>query len=259
MLDILSELTVTRVRAVLNVYTAPGRAMERKNRPAWAILYKYEGETVYKCKGRSLISNAENAVILPAASSYEWQCREGGHYYTIEFDADTTCEEIFSFPISGEGEKLLRLLRDAEQKHNLRAPDYRLEQMRAVYSILLLLLGTQKKSYADVGKRQKISPALEYISKNYSAHINNDALAALCGISTVYFRKLFLRLTGKSPLTYVHELRIAKAKRMLRSDYDSLAEIAISLGYADVYSFSKAFKKHEGISPTQYVRAHTEK
>ena len=85
MLDILSELTVTRVRAVLNVYTAPGRTMERKNRPCFAIIYKYEGETVYECNGRTVISNAENAVVLPAGSSYAWQCKAGGHYYTVEF------------------------------------------------------------------------------------------------------------------------------------------------------------------------------
>ena len=259
MLDILSELTVTRVRAVLNVYTAPGRAMERKNRPAWAILYKYEGETEYECKGRTLISNAEHAVILPAGSSYNWQCREGGHYYTIEFDAAATCEEIFSFPIAGEGEKLLKMLRDAEQRLNLRLPGHRLEEMRAVYSMLLLLIGTQKKSYADAGHRQKIAPALDYISKNYDRAVKNDELAALLGISTVYFRKLFLRVTGTSPLAYVHNLRIAKAKRMLESDYDNLAEIAASLGYADIYTFSKAFKKHTGLSPTQYAKKRSEK
>lgn len=259
MLDILSELTVTRVRAVLNVYTAPGRTMERKNRPCFAIIYKYEGETVYECNGRTVISNAENAVVLPAGSSYAWQCKAGGHYYTVEFETDATCEQIFSFSVAGEGEKLLRLFRDAEQKHNLRASGYRLEQLRAVYSMLLLLLGTQRKAYADASHRQKITPALDYISQNYSQSIKNDTLAALCGVSTVYFRKLFFRVTGSSPITYIHNLRIAKAKRMLESDYESLAEIAASLGYADIYTFSKAFKKHTGLSPTQYAKKRSEK
>ncbi len=259
MLDILSELTVTRVRSVFNIYTAPGRAMERKNRPCFAIIYKYEGETVYECGGRTVISNAENAVVLPAGSSYIWQCSKGGHYYTVEFEADATCEEIFSFPIGGEGEKLLRMLRDAEQKHNLRAPGFRLELMRAVYAMLLLLLGTQRKAYADASHRQKIAPALDHISKNYNTAIKNDFLAALCGVSTVYFRKLFLRVTGASPITYIQNLRIAKAKRMLESDYDNLAEIAASLGYADIYTFSKAFKKQTALSPTQYVKSRGER
>ena len=53
MTDILSELTVTRVRAVLNIYTAPGKAMARKDRPSFAIIYKYEGETEYECGGNA--------------------------------------------------------------------------------------------------------------------------------------------------------------------------------------------------------------
>ena len=254
MLDILSDLAVTRVHSVLNIYTAPGKSMERKNRERWAILYKYEGETVYQCEGKTLISNSENAVILAADSSYVWRCLAGGHYYAFEFEATTNCKQIFSFPLNGEGEKLLRLLRDAEQKHNLRAPGYQLEQIRAAYSMLLLLLGTQRKAYADASQRQKIAPALDYISKNYNAAIKNDTLAALCGISTVYFRKLFLRITGTSPITYIHNLRIAKAKKMLQSDYDTLGEIAVSLGYPDIYTFSKAFKRQTGLSPTQYIK-----
>ena len=120
--------------------------------------------------------------------------------------------------------------------------------------MLLLLLGTQRRSYADTNQRKKIAPALDYISKNYNAAIKNEALAALCGISTVYFRKLFLRITGTSPITYVHNLRIAKAKKMLQSDYDTLGEIALSLGYPDIYTFSKAFKRQTGLSPTQYLQ-----
>ena len=254
MFDILSDLAVTRVHSVLNIYTAPGKSMERKNRERWAILYKYEGETVYQCEGKTVISNSENAVILPADSSYVWRCLAGGHYYAFEFEAAKTSKQIFSFPLNGEGEKLLRLLRDAEQKHNLRAPGYQLELLRAVYSMLLLLLGTQRRSYADTNQRKKIALALDYISKNYNTAIKNEALAALCGISTVYFRKLFLRITGTSPITYVHNLRIAKAKKMLQSDYDTLGEIALSLGYPDIYTFSKAFKRQTGLSPTQYLQ-----
>jgi AraC-like DNA-binding protein len=253
MTDILSELTVTRVRAVLNIYTAPGKAMARKDRPSFAIIYKYEGETEYECDGKTFISNKENAMLLPAGSSYEWRCKESGHYYAVEFDAPLSCKEIFSFPIGGDGERLLRMMRETERKHTLRAAGYHLDEMCAVYSMLLLLLGTGKRTYADAAHRARVAPALDYIAKHYDRDLNNEALAALCGISTVYFRKLFARVVGCSPITYVRGLRIAKAKRMLESDYESLAEIARSLGYADIYTFSKVFKKQTGLSPTAYL------
>ena len=252
--DLLSDLTVTRVRAVLNVFTAPAKNAERKNRPSWSIIYKYEGKTEYECRGRTLISNKENAMILPSGSSYAWQCKESGHYYALEFDADATSEEIYSVPVGAEGEKLLRLMREAEQSMNLRAPGYKLAALRAAYAMLLLLLGAQKKIYTDGSHRERIAPALDYIAEHYDENIKNDSLAALCGISTVYFRKLFSRVMLSSPIDYMHTLRIAKAKRMLEGDHGGLSEIARSLGYADIYTFSKAFKKRTALSPTAYAR-----
>ena len=257
--EILSELCILGIRSVSNIYTDAGKIAERIQRNAWGILFKYEGETVYQNLGKSYVSNPEHVMILPRGSSYTWQCRRGGHYYVIEFDAEATCDQIFCFSIAGEGEKLLRLFRDAEQKHNLRAPGYKLEAMRAAYTAILLLLATQRKAYLGSDRLQKITPALDYISQNYEKSIKNDTLAALCGISTVYFRKLFLSITGLSPITYIHTLRIGKAKKMLESDYKRLAEIAVSLGYPDVYTFSKTFKKYTGLSPTTYLKQHAEK
>lgn len=54
---------------------------------------------------------------------------------------------------------------------------------------------------------------------------------------------------------YLHKLRIKKAKEILRSDYESISDIASSLGYADVYDFSRTFKK-VGLSPSQYAKLH---
>ena len=254
MTDILTELTVLRPRAAFNIYSEPGRPTERKNRAAFSVLYKYEGETHYECDGHTYTSNAGSVMLLPAGSTYTWQCKEGGHYYSIEFDADCTCEQIRSFSVGGEGERLLRIMREAEHKYNLRAPGYRLELMRLIYEALLLLAGTGRKEYADAASRKKLAPALDYISKNPAVMPKNDFLASLCGISTVYFRKLFPRIAGCSPITYIHRLRITKAKRMLESDCDRVSEIALSLGYPDIYTFSKTFKKHTGLAPTQYLK-----
>ena len=93
---------------------------------------------------------------------------------------------------------------------------------------------------------------MEYIEKNYKTNIKNDELASLCRLSVVYFRKLFTEVTGTSPIAYIQETRIKKAKEMLKSDYNSIAEISKSLGYSNIYHFSREFKKHVGIPPSKY-------
>jgi len=115
-----------------------------------------------------------------------------------------------------------------------------------------MLIQSAQKKYLPTEKINKISPALDYIAKNYNKNIKNDVLANLCNLSTVYFRKLFAENVGTSPIAYVHELRIKKAKEMLKSDHGSITDIAQSLGYLNIYDFSRAFKKYTGISPSKY-------
>lgn len=68
----------------------------------------------------------------------------------------------------------------------------------------------------------------------------------------MYFRKLFTEVMGISPIAYINDIKIKKAKEMLKSDYGSITDIAHSLGYLDIYDFSRAFKKHTGIPPSKY-------
>ena len=95
-------------------------------------------------------------------------------------------------------------------------------------------------------------PAVTYILNNFTKPIKNDELAEICQISTIYFRKLFFEVYGTSPIKYIHNLRIRRAKEILRSDYTSISDVAFSLGYNNIYEFSKDFKKHTGVSPTKF-------
>jgi AraC-like DNA-binding protein len=129
-----------------------------------------------------------------------------------------------------------------------------MECIRDTYSILLALLQAAQERYLPTKKQQRLAPVLEYISRNCHTRIKNDTLASLIGVSNVYFRKLFAEVTGTSPIAYVNGLCIEKAKEMLKSDYGSLSDVAQSLGYANLYDFSRAFKKHVGVSPTTYQK-----
>ena len=134
-------------------------------------------------------------------------------------------------------------------------PMTKLESIRDTYSIILALMKAQIEGYLPSEKQQKIAPAVEYISQHYNENVTNDGLAAIAGMSTVYFRKLFTNVMGVSPITYAHNLRIEKAKEMLKSDYGTLSDVAQSLGYVSLYDFSRDFKKHTGVSPSKYDRS----
>lgn len=250
-LDILSNLIITGVCCATTIYTEKNSKAKRENRPCWAIIIKYEGETVYTSKDKTYISDKNNLIILPKGSTYEWICTHSGHFSVIEFESDIVCNEIFSFPVKAS-EKMLKIFKELEYKRNLKKPMYETESIIDTYSVILLLAQSVQKKYLPTEKISKITPALDYIAKNYNTDIKNDELARITGLSTVYFRKLFTEVTGTSPISYVHELRMKKAKEMLKSDYGSISDIAESLGYLNIYDFSRTFKKHTGIPPSKY-------
>ncbi len=251
MKDVLSNLVIKKVFSAMTIYTEKNTKMSNKRRPCWAVVIKREGETVYSQGERKYVSNIGNMVILPKGSAYEWLCIEAGDCAIIEFDADTTHDEILSFHIT-ESEKILKIFKDLEYKRLLKQPMYEIESIRDTYSIILMLLSQAKVPYIPHTTKEKLLPAVDYMLKNYNKKISVGSLAELTGLSEVYFRKLFLGSYGVSPTVYIKKLRMKKAKEMLRTDYGSISDIATSLGYLNVYDFSRDFKKHVGVSPSKF-------
>ena len=89
-----------------------------------------------------------------------------------------------------------------------------------------------------------------------SSNLSIADIAAECGVSECYFRKLFQEYSGESPVRFRQRHRIERAKQLLLSEEKfAVSEIARELGFSDVYHFSKVFKKHCGISPLNFVQS----
>lgn len=117
---------------------------------------------------------------------------------------------------------------------------------------------------ANAGKRA-FSPVVESIRADIGKNLSNSAYSLEKFMRTQplnydYVRKLFKKETGITPHDYLVRERIALAKRVMESgagnQYSgySVAQIADMCGYADPLYFSRAFKKHYGISPSEYAK-----
>jgi len=252
--DFLSDLIINDIRVATTSFTETGACASRRNRSNWAILLKFEGQTIYQIpSGEEFISNIDNIVVLPKGCSYKWKCTKAGHFIVIEFDADKSYDNIIVFK-DVNGEKFLKAMQEVEHCYLAKSPTYKLKELRSLYGLFADLLEQEQKNYIPHSKEQRLSPAVEYITKNYDKNITNAQLAKLTGLSEVYFRKLFKEIYKTSPINFVHELRVKKAKAMLKTDYSRITDIALALGYCDIYDFSRDFKKHTGFSPKEYAK-----
>ncbi|WP_416070615.1 helix-turn-helix transcriptional regulator [Streptomyces sp. ME02-6979A] len=81
------------------------------------------------------------------------------------------------------------------------------------------------------------------------------SLAGRAGVSRALFAKRFTELMGRPPLAYLTECRMADAEALLIDTDLSIARIARTVGYADAFGFSAAFKRHRGQSPSTFRAA----
>jgi AraC family transcriptional regulator len=94
-----------------------------------------------------------------------------------------------------------------------------------------------------------------YVETRLSTNIGLTELADLVGYSPNQLVRLFKSSFGVSPYQYVLQRRVERAKSLLRANRHSLAEVALTCGFATQSHFSACFKARTGLTPGAYRRA----
>jgi len=92
----------------------------------------------------------------------------------------------------------------------------------------------------------------EYVQNHYSEDISLNIIAQNLGYSPSYLTKVFNKVEGSSPSSFIKNYRMGIAKQLMNDSSITLASIAPSVGYQDPFHFSKAFKQVYGLSPSDY-------
>lgn len=97
-----------------------------------------------------------------------------------------------------------------------------------------------------------VEKAISYMNAEYINDITVRQIAERLGLNRSYFSGLFSRQMGVSPQKYLIHLRLERAAELLTVYGESPATAGFSVGYPDIYHFSKVFKQHFGVSPRRY-------
>jgi AraC family transcriptional regulator len=94
----------------------------------------------------------------------------------------------------------------------------------------------------------------DFVELELHHEIKLDNMAAVCGLNTEYFMRLFKATLGVSPYQYVIGRRVERAKALLCENGESLAEIAVACGFSHQEHMSRMFRRLTGVTPGRYRR-----
>jgi AraC-like DNA-binding protein len=109
----------------------------------------------------------------------------------------------------------------------------------------------------DHGMRNRAKMVLikNYLLEHYAEPVEHKQLEQISGLSRNYIISEFKQAFGMSPMQYLIWIRINKAKELAIQTNYSVSEIAGRVGYADVHTFGKVFKKKTGVSLSRFCAA----
>src|SRR6059058_1752270 len=101
-----------------------------------------------------------------------------------------------------------------------------------------------------------LTRAKDLADRRYADSLDVDDLARAAGLSRAHFSREFRRHFGESPHAYLLTRRLERAAALLRTTDRSVAEICFDVGLRSVGSFTTAFGRRFGLSPTAYRAAY---
>jgi AraC-like DNA-binding protein len=101
-------------------------------------------------------------------------------------------------------------------------------------------------------KSRRIAKVCSYIEGNYKDEIKLSDVAGLIGMSDSAFSHFFKKRTNRSFVSYLNDVRIGHATKMLFETTHSVSEIAFMCGFYNISNFNRIFKKSKGQTPSDY-------
>ena len=100
-----------------------------------------------------------------------------------------------------------------------------------------------------------VEPARAYIDEHFDSNITSVELGKMCMMSHTSFRQTFKKVYGISPIAYLIDVRISRAKELLISQQTlSISEIALKCGFKDLEHFCRTFHQKTGYSASEFKK-----
>jgi AraC-like DNA-binding protein len=108
-------------------------------------------------------------------------------------------------------------------------------------------------AYSCSVEKQPVRRACDYLAEHYEENVSLETLARVANLSPFHFNRVFSEEKGMPPHAFQTQLRVARAKRLLREGR-AISQVAAQTGFADQSHLTRHFKRLVAVTPGQYAR-----
>ena len=258
--DFLNQLCISELCFVQTyVASRSDYPMHNKGRRHHGLLYTVKGTETYQFGIFKVEAVPGSVLYIPKDENYIITLSDPESIVMV-LDFETTGKHCAPFLVrfsdSGSVKSYFTRLETDWNRNN---PAY-LPDCKSSFYRIVGLMAKQLHMYQPAHKYDKIAKGVDYLHENY---LQNDfrleTAAAHTGVSYRYFETLFREKHGASPKEYVLNMKIERAKELLLSEKMLIRDIALTLGYSDIYHFGKIFTAKTGVTPSEYKNSCMEK
>ena len=252
----LNNLCLSEVNFV-SLHKAPSKVypMRNKGRRHHGLIFTFENTEILGFDDKEIKAVPFSIVYIPKGAQYNLALI-GKSSNDIFIDFELAREDYHPpFRVKfDENDSVKTLFQDAEKTWAKNATSRQASLKSIVYKILAQMI-KQSELYLNPDGYSKIKDSVSYLHSHYlEADFKITRLAKISGISQRYYEKLFRQKFGVTPKEYVLSLKIERAKALLLGGEQLVRDIALGLGYADIYHFGKIFKEKTGYTPTEFKK-----
>lgn len=250
--------TEWNIQSILDMHKGqihPG-SVQRSGRPSDCFVYILTGQATYFFHGKPQIAAAGNILYLSCNSSYFIEVTDPHYtYICIDFLFDHTGNPPFENAIY-RSKGISTQENTFERMYNLwKFGDFsdKIYCKSLLYRIYSEVAKSVLSQYLTPYRKTQIETVVNFISGHLAdSDLSVKQLSDMCRLSEVHFRRIFASVYHQSPVKFITDLRIKKAKELLMRKDCSIASVAESCGFQNPYYFSKVFKTEMHMTPSEF-------
>lgn len=245
--------------------TEPLHSFGPAMKPHYLIHYVLSGKGIFKLEGKEYPLEAGYGFVIEPGqlSFYQADEKEPWTYIWVGFLGTRAKEYVNNMgttvrhPVfrSENSDELYEIVRDM-MDHNTFGVTNELRRnglLQIFLSVVAQSAPVEEQNGNDKAN-QYVRRAVEFIQRNYCNPVKVTDVAEYVCINRSYLYTLFEKSLGMSPQQFLTTYRLTKAAEMLMIPDLPVESIALSCGYQDPLTFTKAFRQMKGLSPSGYRR-----